>query len=227
MLKHMKLGKFVWAQYRLATKQGACFPAALLDAVVYYSHLLSHGFGPQNVVISGDSADGNIAISLLRYLESSKVLPLPAGVITFSHWLHLSGYAEKDYDNYDSSAADILDGRFLQWGATSYIPKAGVWSEIQSYISPLHHPFTTSVPLFLHAGEAEDFCSDIKKFPAEMIEWNGNEKIRYRGTANATHDLILSYDGLGINIGIGNVPDEALHMFATAKRNTTTSEPTG
>lgn len=48
------------------------FPAALLDglAVVYYL-IYEVGFHPRNILLSGDSAGGNLALGLTRYLRDA------------------------------------------------------------------------------------------------------------------------------------------------------------
>jgi hypothetical protein len=50
------------------------FPAALLDALAAYVHLVRVvGFKPKNIVVSGDSAGGNLALALVRYLRDAQV----------------------------------------------------------------------------------------------------------------------------------------------------------
>ncbi|CCL98360.1 uncharacterized protein FIBRA_00355 [Fibroporia radiculosa] len=47
------------------------FPAALLDALAAYAHLLSAtGVSPQNVVLVGEAAGGHLALALARYLAT-------------------------------------------------------------------------------------------------------------------------------------------------------------
>ncbi|KZT20579.1 alpha/beta-hydrolase [Neolentinus lepideus HHB14362 ss-1] len=54
------------------------FPAALLDALAGYRYLVSElGFDPQNIVVAGDSAGGNLSIVLIRYLTLSSLATLP------------------------------------------------------------------------------------------------------------------------------------------------------
>ncbi|KAF8320391.1 alpha/beta-hydrolase [Clavulina sp. PMI_390] len=62
------------------------FPAALLDALtaIYYL-IFDVGFHPRNIILSGDSAGANVALSVTRYLRDApmpasrlKNMPLPA-----------------------------------------------------------------------------------------------------------------------------------------------------
>jgi len=51
------------------------FPAALLDGVAVVHYLVfSLGFHPRNIILSGDSAGGNLALAVTRYLRDA---PLP------------------------------------------------------------------------------------------------------------------------------------------------------
>jgi acetyl esterase/lipase len=73
--KHFKATHTLSAQYRLA-KPGTCFPAAVQDAVTAYNYVLSLGVSPKNIFLAGDSAGANIALALVRYIESAQ-LPTP------------------------------------------------------------------------------------------------------------------------------------------------------
>jgi acetyl esterase/lipase len=63
------------------------FPAALLDAISGYNYLVNDiGFNPQDIVVSGDSAGGNLALALVRYLVEADIptLPVPGALILLS-----------------------------------------------------------------------------------------------------------------------------------------------
>lgn len=213
MMDKMKADKVIWAQYRVARGSDSAFPASLQDAISFYAYVLSLGYDPKNIFLSGDSAGGNAVIAVLRYLEETKVLPLPAGAFSFSPWVHLSPHAGREFDQSRLAAADILDDEFLQWGSDMYRPAAPVSEEIEAYVSPLHRPFKTSVPLFLHACDAEAFGPLIKEFGKEMIELNGPSVVRYHGTPNASHDLILCYDIINMEVQMDAVMQDARDLF--------------
>ncbi len=61
--------------YRVAPEHP--FPAALDDCVHPYRWLLKQGFSPQNIVVAGDSAGGNLTITTLMKLRD-RGDPLPA-----------------------------------------------------------------------------------------------------------------------------------------------------
>ncbi|KAM3437965.1 hypothetical protein NHJ13734_004369 [Beauveria thailandica] len=203
MLHGGQAARFVWAQYRLASTPNQGFPAAVQDALTFYAHLLSLGYDAKNIVLSGDSAGGNVALALLRYLEATRALPLPRGVMAWSPWVEVTPRAARDFAETNAAATDILTPEFLQWGADAYLPNSGrggrgLSDEVAGYVSPLHRAFATSVPVFLHAGEAEGFCSSVRRFSDEMEEVNGNKRVRFHGTPHAVHDLLLVWEGQGM-----------------------------
>lgn len=63
------------------------FPAALIDAVAAYSYLINDlGFKPANILVSGDSAGGNLALALARYTVVAGIpsIPPPGGLFLMS-----------------------------------------------------------------------------------------------------------------------------------------------
>ena len=56
-------------QYRLASHPNSRFPAALQDAVTYYSYLLQLGIPASKTVFSGDSAGRNLGLGMF-WMES-------------------------------------------------------------------------------------------------------------------------------------------------------------
>lgn len=53
--------------YRLAPEYP--FPAALEDAFKAYEYILNQGVDPENIIVIGDSAGGNLALELAVYLK--------------------------------------------------------------------------------------------------------------------------------------------------------------
>ncbi|KAK7224390.1 hypothetical protein V2G26_012393 [Clonostachys chloroleuca] len=176
-----KLGanKMLYAQYRLCRDEESRFPAAVQDAVTFYSYILSLGFKPENIIISGDSAGGT-------------------AVITWSPWVEMPSNSGPKFDAQPNSHKDMLSGAILQWGADSYRPASILDEEVEAMVNPLHHPFKTRVPIFLHAGSNEGFCATIKEFSQEMAALNGQERIKYHETPLAPHDIFLTHPAVGM-----------------------------
>lgn len=92
ILKHStSLSRVLSVDYRLTSgpylEPENPFPAALIDAIAAYKYLTCEvGFLPQNITIGGDSAGGNLALALIRYIVESRLphLQSPGGLITVS-----------------------------------------------------------------------------------------------------------------------------------------------
>lgn len=211
--KHWQADRTVWAQYRLAGTPETCFPAAVQDALTFYYYIISLGVDPANIIVSGDSAGGNVAIALARYLQHNQTkLPLPGGVAVFSPWIHVTATAGKDYDREAHSQSDILHSSVLQWGADVYRPSGKLSPETEAYISPLHHPFELSMPLYVQAGTAEGMHDQIRSFSEEMASMGGN-RVLFRSTPLAPHNLPFCHDQFGNTKEFEKSLDEAFEFL--------------
>ncbi|KAK7753528.1 hypothetical protein SLS62_004603 [Diatrype stigma] len=215
MSKHLKATRTFFAQYRISTDSSTRFPAPLQDLVTFYHHILSLGVKPHNILLSGDSAAGNLVVGLVRYLEASSKLPLPKGAILWSPWVHVTTQAGADFEACRNSEHDLLFSPLLQWGAEAYYPEGQPTAEELSYISPLHHPFQTKVPLFIHAGTAEALLDDVEEFANQMKAVDGN-RVRFQTTKGAPHNLIMSYRGIDHERQVEETAVDAFNFFEQA-----------
>ncbi|KAK7757459.1 hypothetical protein SLS62_000474 [Diatrype stigma] len=197
LTRHFQATHTLYVQCRLA---GAAthFPAALQDALTAYHYVLSLGVRADDIILSGDSSGGNLVLGLLRYLEMSQTqLPLPGGAMLWSPWVHVPRNAKQDYTTSPNSDVDILVGSLLEWGANAYMPEGDLPRDVQAFISPLHHPFSTTTPLFIQAGTREAFYDKIKLFAREMADVKGN-RVRFHESQLAPHDIFLTHSVLGL-----------------------------
>jgi acetyl esterase/lipase len=145
-------------QYRLAPEHP--FPAAIDDALAAYRELLDQGFDPKNIVVSGDSAGGNLAAALAVKVKMDG-MPQPAGLYLISPWLDLTLSGEA----YQARAAqDPLLTREAMARA------AGLYLQGQAADDPLASPVFTSLvglpPMLIHVGGDEILQSDSTAFTA-------------------------------------------------------------
>ncbi|KAK0546500.1 hypothetical protein OC846_003857 [Tilletia horrida] len=76
-------------EYRLSNETS--WPGIVADAVAAYSYLVDTcKFAPENIILMGDSAGGNLILALVRHLHETKVFPVPGGMIPISPWTDLS-----------------------------------------------------------------------------------------------------------------------------------------
>jgi len=71
------------------------FPTALLDALAGYTYLVDLGFKEEDIVLCGDSAGGNLALALTRYLvDNQDIAPglprAPGTLVLLSPWADMS-----------------------------------------------------------------------------------------------------------------------------------------
>jgi acetyl esterase/lipase len=185
----------LFVQYRLAGDPDCTFPAAIQDAVTSYQYLLDLGISAAKIIISGDSAGGSIAVSLLRYIAEEKdLLPIPGGCALWSPSIDPATQNPSGIDLHRNYNTDYLSGFTLVWGIELYIPKStdvtGRW------FSPLRHPFATPVPIWMMTGSAEVLTDTIVDFAGRMKSVEGN-KIGLHEVKNAPHDIFLVGDRMG------------------------------
>ncbi len=139
--------------YRLAPEHP--YPAGLDDAVQNYRWLLAQGFAPEQVVVGGESAGGNLTAALLLKLREFG-LPLPAGAYLLSPWLDmtLDGEAYEARAPYDP----MLTKAALEDCALAYC--AGGASRTDPLVSPLEGALSGLPPLFVQVGADELLLSD-------------------------------------------------------------------
>lgn len=78
-------------EYRLAPEHP--FPAAVDDAVAVFRWLISQGYGADDIVVSGDSAGGGLAVAMMLALRDTGG-PMPKAAFLLSPWLDLSASGE-------------------------------------------------------------------------------------------------------------------------------------
>ncbi|KAF8960369.1 Alpha/Beta hydrolase protein [Flammula alnicola] len=195
-------------EYRLASRKPFAelypFPTQLLDALAGYNYLVDVvGFASEDIILSGDSAGGNLAHALARYLtdyQGTTNVPLPAppgALILLSPWVDLGTTTE--------SLPNGSAHRFLK---SDYIgtPNGGVdYSKNNAYISPAsRHPalvvdFKKFPRTFIVAGGAEVLYDSIATLKDRMIEdlgeGNGVKpgagKVRYYEAPDGIHDYTV------------------------------------
>ncbi|KAL4901563.1 hypothetical protein BDW74DRAFT_159719 [Aspergillus multicolor] len=190
-------------QYRLsnAIDRTTAFPAALQDAVTAYTYLLYIiGVKSGNIVLSGDSAGGNLVLALLRYLEHGqgqreRALPPPRAALLWGPWVDPS-VPGREIDANRNVSTDFIFGDLGDWGARCYLPDG--WDsdhEIYSYISPLGHELPTDVPVFIQTSTAEVLHDSHRQFSRNMEEKGC--RLKYVEFDNAPHDTFMGAPFMG------------------------------
>jgi len=205
-------------EYRLSTaepyKPENPFPAALLDAIAGY-HYLVHtiGFDPRDIIISGDSAGGNLALALVRYLRDYRDfhrdlrLPaLPSGLLLLSPWADLGRSHDgpntslSNFCSYDYTAARG-QGR-TSYGKLAFLGPFGLGlAERSPYVSPASLNMSVGARFdgfprtLICSGGAEALLDSIRslwwKMERDMGGGTGRGQVSYYEAKDALHDHIV------------------------------------
>ena len=180
-------------QYRLAVDAKTRFPAAIQDGLTAYRYLLSEGISASDIVLSGDSAGGNLAVNLMRYLvEHEGVMPLPRAILLWSPWLDIAvNFAT--FEKNPHYQTDYIPSSFARWATRAYL---GDVPANHPYVSPCGNEFATPVPIFLHTCKAEILHDEHMKFVHSMRKIAGN-RLKLYESAHAPHDIFGAGQILG------------------------------
>lgn len=155
--------------YRLAPEHP--YPAACEDALKVWDYLMLLGYGARDIIISGDSAGGNLALSLVLKLKEQNRL-LPRGLVLMSPWtdLTLSGESHKTKAQVDP----VLDAEYIRKMIVNY---ADGQNAEDAFISPLFGDFTGFPPTYIQVGDNEILQSDSLMLFDKMIQANVSVKM--------------------------------------------------
>ncbi|PQE21207.1 alpha beta hydrolase fold-3 domain containing protein [Rutstroemia sp. NJR-2017a BVV2] len=188
-------------QYRLASNPGGKFPAALQDAVTSYLYLVDTlRISPKRIVVSGDSAGGNLVLALLRYIHDNPeaVLPHPGCAWLWSPWTNPEGALTPGFlaDN-PRLPTDYMGEGFGAWGARCFKPLEGSGVTMaHPSICFLGTAFKTLTPLFISTGECELLFAENVKLYEEFKAVPGNN-VELQIEQAAPHDIISVGEMLG------------------------------
>jgi len=188
----------LFVQYRLASNDAGRFPAAVQDALSAYVYLVSQGYKATNIVVSGDSAGGHVALCLLRYLSTENVhLAAPRAVLLWSPAIDLE--AARDPASVNRSryyATDYLDGAFSSWGATKFTEGLDLSdSKLGAYVVQLGYPFRAVSPVWICTGSLEILGPEGLRMGEELKE--RGSVVEVYTISGAPHDVMFVGNILG------------------------------
>jgi len=140
--------------YRKAPEHA--FPAWVDDALAAYDALLALGHTPEDVVVSGDSAGGNIALALAHRLRRLR-RPMPGKMLLFSPWADLACEGKSFESNalrdamFHGASVRAL-GRYLTRACDPRDPE----------VSPVNAHFEGFPEMLIFAGSTEVFLDDAR-----------------------------------------------------------------
>lgn len=150
--------------YRLAPEFP--YPAACEDAMAAWDHLMQFGYGARDVIVAGDSAGGNLALSLVLRLKVQGRL-LPRGLVLLSPWTDLTASGK----SYAAKAGldPVLDPEYLQRMTSNYAQGRDLSDPL---ISPLFGDFEGFPPVYIQVGDNEMLLSDAVNLHKKLVKAN-------------------------------------------------------
>jgi monoterpene epsilon-lactone hydrolase len=147
-------GSLLAVDYRKAPDHA--FPAWVEDAIAAYEDLLDRGYAPDDIIVAGDSAGGNIALALAHRLRRLG-RPMPGKLLLFSPWADLACEGRSFDSNsrrdamFDGTGVRAL-GRYLTRACDPRDPE----------VSPVHADFDGFPEMLVFAGSTEVFLDDAR-----------------------------------------------------------------
>lgn len=155
--------------YRLAPEHP--FPAATKDCLRVWDSLMHLGYGAKHIIVAGDSAGGNLALTLgLKLKEAGRMLP--KAFLLFSPWTDLTlGGASHE----KKAALDpILTADYLHRAREAYFPDGkddeARYSDV--LLSPIFGDYEGFPPIFIQVGSNEILFNDSSDFYKRLLRQN-------------------------------------------------------
>lgn len=139
-------------EYRLAPTNP--FPAALEDSLKAYRWLLAQGTDARDIVLSGDSAGGGLALATALALRDAGD-PLPAALVCISPWADLTNRSASHAAN--AKVESVLRTDVLDEWARYYTDESNLTDPL---VSPVYADLRGMPPLLIQVGRDEILLDD-------------------------------------------------------------------
>ncbi len=148
-------------EYRLAPEHP--YPAAFEDTVSMWDYMMQKGYGASSVILAGDSAGGNLALTLTQHLKEAGRF-LPKALLLFSPWTDMTAIA-KSYQTHKEDDP-ILSYDYIISTRNAYVSPSEDLS--QPKYSPLYGDFSGFPPTLIQVGRNEILLDDSKLLASKM-----------------------------------------------------------
>jgi acetyl esterase/lipase len=149
----------VTIDYRLAPENP--YPAALQDATAAYRSLLDQVGDPASVIVTGESAGGNLAIELL-IAGKPENLPMPAAVMLFSPMTDLTASGASFVSNAERDPN--ITAAAIATRAEDYLAGTDATDPL---VSPIAADLSGLPPMLIQAGSHEVLLDDATRLAAK------------------------------------------------------------
>jgi len=157
--------KAITVEYSLSPENR--YPTALNEIVECYKELITR-FKPENVIVGGESAGGNLTMALLMYLRDNK-LPLPRCALLASGYFDLCNTGNSYVDN-ESTDVSVTNRQTIYMSQAYVCGLTKIRMDhnllVDPYVSPMYGDFKGLPPMFFSV------CSDELLFDDTMTTYN-------------------------------------------------------
>lgn len=136
---------------------GRRFPTQLGEAVDAYRWLVESRSDPDNLVVAGDSAGGNLVLALLQVLRDLK-FPMPALAVALSP---ATDFTVEPTAIACNPAWDWVEAGMLTQWADWFCDPNQRWNPL---VSPIRADFHDLAPIYIQAGRAEILYESMESF---------------------------------------------------------------
>lgn len=157
--------------YRLSPEHQ--YPCALEDAMKAWNYLMLLGYGARDVIIAGDSAGGNLALSLVLQLKKEK-RQLPKAMLLLSPWTDMTNSGKSHQTR--AEIDPVLNAEYMKKAVQYYIGDA-TKDLTDPQISPLFAEFKDFPPTYIQVGDNEILLSDSVNLHKKMQKDNVHVQI--------------------------------------------------
>ena len=155
--------------YRLAPEYP--YPAATKDAMRVWNYLMLLGYGARDIILAGDSAGGNMALSLTLKLKEEGRL-LPRGLVLMSPWTDLTSSGKSHITK--AEIDPVLNAAYLAEMIHNYAPEQDLKDPL---ISPLFGSYEGFPPTYIQVGGNEILLHDSVMLYKKMLKANVSVKL--------------------------------------------------
>lgn len=155
--------------YRLAPEHP--YPAATQDAMRVWDYLMLLGYGARDIILAGDSAGGNLALSLTLQLKKEGRL-LPRGLVLMSPWTDLTSSGKSHVSK--AEIDPVLNAAYLADMIRNYASGQELDNPL---ISPLFGDYDGFPPTYIQVGGNEILLDDSVMLYKKLLKANVSVKL--------------------------------------------------
>lgn len=155
--------------YRLAPEHP--YPAALEDAMRVWNYLMLLGYGARDIIVAGDSAGGNLALTMALKIKEQQRL-LPRGFVLMSPWTDLTS-SGKSYEK-KADIDPVLNAEYLAEMIHNYADGQDFNNPL---VSPLFGDYEGFPPTYIQVGSNEILQDDSVLLYKKLLKANVSVKM--------------------------------------------------